>query len=158
MDAKLEQLDPEQFPFTEAELRAALALAERHSELRQLADDIVRGIRDERESRHRAADALARGARDPLEINPEIYLYPSEMIALLAELSPDLERRVAQWRLHQRQQSRPRRRRHAMFQAGLDPRSAPPAAIEAQLTAEDELQEQEWRRLREAVRTTWLRR
>ena len=157
MTSETEYLDPEQFPFTESELRAAMALPGPFAAMEQLADDIVRGIREERESRELAAAALARGSRDPAEINAWIYLYPYEVIALLAELSPDLEQRVLAWRLRQRDDRRADRVRQATFRAGLDAREGPPSSINAQLAAEDELDEQRWSALRETVRADWQR-
>jgi len=153
----VDYLDPEQFPFTESELRAAMALPGHLPAMEQLANDIVTGIRDERDSRVRSAAAIARGSRDPLEINPEIYLYPYEVVALLAELSPDLEQRVAVWRRHQHDAVHADRIRQAMSNAGLDPRAAPPTSITTELAVEDDLRERQWRALRETVRADWLR-
>jgi hypothetical protein len=82
-DEPAEWLDPEEFPFSEAELFAALKEWSVRIGHEELPSSIAQGLRECRGDRARAADAIARGSRDPEEINHAVAMFPPEVWALL---------------------------------------------------------------------------
>ena len=152
-DENTEWLDPEEFPFTETELLAALAPWSAFLGHEELPNEIAQGLRECRADRQRAAPAIARGSRDPEEINHAVALFPAEVWALLCELSPAHAERVESFLRKQRQKTRVHRLATAMYNAGLSPRAAPTPEIIATIDAEDASADVEWRKFRARVRS-----
>ena len=151
-DANPEWLDPEEFPFTEAELFAALGPWGASLGHDRLPREIAQGLRECRVDRLRAAGAIARGSRDLEEINHAVFLFPPEVWALLCELSPAHAERVESFRDDRRRASRAHRLATAMHLAGLHPRATPTPEIVATIDAEDAAADEEWKAFRARVR------
>jgi hypothetical protein len=151
-DANPDWLDPDEFPFTGAELTSALVLWSSHPGCEQLAEAIAEGLRESRVERERALAALARGSRDLEEINHGIFLFPSEVWALMAELSADHAERVEAFRRERQRQQHPQRLARAMSRAGLSADASPTAAVVAEIDSEDRATEVEWQEFRAQVR------
>ena len=145
-------LDPEEFPFSEAELHAALNDWERIPGLEQLPAEIARGLRECRLAREEARQALARGSRDLEVINYPVSIFPDEVWALMADLSPEHLARVESFFAARRANRRDRRLAEAMLRAGLSPHSSPPSEILAKLDTEDREAEAQWVAFRSEVR------
>lgn len=151
-DRGADWLDPEEFPFSEAELVAALEPWSSQAGLDDLPARIAQGLRECRLDRARAAAARARGSRDPTEINYATTMFPDEVWALMAELSPQHAERVEAFFGEQRRQRRAQRLAHAMYRAGLNPRATPTAAVVSEIDAEDARIDAAWQQLRVTVR------
>ena len=151
-DQNPEWLDPEEFPFTEAELVAALERWSAYLGHEELPKEIARGLRECRVDRQRAADAIARGSHDPDEINHAVAIFPPEVWALLCELSPAHAGRVESFLREQREKRRAHRLATAMYQAGFNSRATPTAEIVATIDAEDTSEDAAWRAFRAQVR------
>ena len=142
-------IDPEDFPFTEDEVYRAERLLSSEADARRMAADIASGGRDARAARVAAAEARARGSREPAEINPPVMLLSGMYFAQLAALSPELEQRVERYRMELRAQARPSRLRNALFRAGLHPSlKEPPPEVLAAIDAQDAAEDQTWAVLR----------
>jgi hypothetical protein len=86
-------IDPD-LPFTEAEVRRALALAVPDEQARELAREIARLPVEAAAMAEAAKAARQRGSTDPLEINPPSWYVGDELLALLACISDALAARV----------------------------------------------------------------
>jgi hypothetical protein len=151
-DTNPDWLDPEEFPFTEAELTSALVPWGSYPGCEQLAVAIAEGLREARAGRERALAALARDSRDLEEIDHGIFLFPTEVWALMAELSADHAERVEAFLRERQRQQRPQRLASAMLRAGLSPHATPTAAVVAEIDAEDRATEVQWQEFRDRVR------
>jgi hypothetical protein len=124
-----ELIDPEDFPFTEPELCAALALvrdlewATRESRAHATA---MRYVVVERAVYRAALDAYRPdptrtlpldGSAVPVISYPGYVWYPEEALALLSFVSEALARRVAEFRADRRARDRARRERQAVWRA-----------------------------------------
>jgi hypothetical protein len=147
-----EWLDPEEFPFSEAELQAALEGWAHTPGLEQLPGEIARGLRECRVAREEARQALARGSRDLDVINYPISMFPDEVWALMADLGPAHLTRVESFFAARRANQRDRRVAEAMLALGLDPRGTPSPEILAKLDAEDRKADEQWLVFRAQVR------
>ena len=136
--------------FTEDELRRALMLAYPPAQAAALARAVAQDARA-MHTRQDADAAIARGSRDPTEINAEFLVLPDFWFALLASLDADLEARVHAWQQRARLAARPARERNAMHDAGADPLAPPTAAVNEQLAAEDAAADAAWVALRAEV-------
>lgn len=140
-------LDPDEFPFTEAELTLALKPYASLPGFQDLARIMAEGLREVRDHNQRASAALARGSRNPEEINTGVYIFPEFVLALLAELSPGHAERVESLRRERRRSTRPQRLRSAMYRDGHHPSTPPVPDIEAAIDAEDHDEERRWQAL-----------
>lgn len=147
-----EWLDPDEFPFSEAELQEALRDWKRTPGLEHLPGEIARGLRECRVAREEARQALERGSRDLDVINYPVSMFPDEVWAHMADLSPAHLTRVESFFAQRRASQRDKRVAQAMSAAGLHPRSDPTPAILAQLDAEDREAEAQWQIFRQQVR------
>lgn len=148
----IEWLDPEEFPFTEAELVAALGRWSAWLGHEELPRQIAQGVRECRVDRLRAAAAIARGSRDLEEINHSTFLFPDEVWALVADLSPAHADRVEAFLNARRAARRPHRLASAMHAAGLGSREAPTPEIIAAIDEEDRIADEQWIAFRAKVR------
>ena len=156
MSDQSEWLDPEEFPFTEAELRAALKTWERIPGLEQLPSVIAQGLRECRVARDEARQALERGSRDLDVINYPVSVFPAEVWAHVADLSPAHLARVESFFFLRRANQRGKRVAEAMLAAGLNPRGATPPDILVRLDAEDVEADAQWQAFRAQVRAQAL--
>lgn len=152
MSDRSEWLDPEEFPFSEAELQEALEGWARTPGLEHLPSEIARGLRECRLAREEARVALARGSRDLDVINYPIPIFPDEVWALMADLSPAHLARVESFFAARRANQRDKRVAQAMLAVGLDPRGTPSPEILARLDAEDREADEQWLVFRAQVR------
>lgn len=86
-------LDPQTYPFTEAEVYAAFRQTESIRQAKYLARFVADGVRGQRQSQRAAQAAIARGSRDPMEINPAAFGIP-DALPLLALSSNAMRQRV----------------------------------------------------------------
>jgi len=102
---------------------------------------------------------LARGSRDPAEVNHAIFYLSPEYFALLAAVSPELASRVdAYWERHFAQ-SRAHRLRNALHLARASSLDDPAAAgIQAVVDAEEAEERGLWYSVREGVEAELKRR
>ena len=152
MSDQSEWLDPEEFPFSEAELHEALKDWKRIPGLEHLATEIARGLRECRVAREESRQALERGSRDLDVINYPISVFPDEVWALMADLSPAHLARVESFFALRRANQRDRRVTQAMSAAGLNPSGTPTPEVLALVDAEDCEAEAQWQVFRAQVR------
>jgi hypothetical protein len=145
---ELDLLDPEECPFTEAEIVAAARLWPEPAERDALVQSIITGVREAYADRVRALAALARGSREVDEINYGIVIFPYEIFGLVAALSPAHADRVEIWRANRRAARRSQRVAQAMWNAGCNPRDAATPAVLAQIDAEDRDWDEQWKAMR----------
>lgn len=139
-------ISEDDFPFTEAELRRALALVYLD------ADAAREAARLATLGRHVASDESAEGPRLGNVVSGGYTLVvPDFWVALVAELGPAEAARCDAWRLRERRAGRRVRERNATYAAGLDPRSPPPATIVARLDAQEAAADAQWAETRAAV-------
>ncbi len=141
-------IDPEDFPFGEAELRAALCQvlsAERAAARAQEHAIALRGVRQERDV-YRAK--VATGYIDTPFISYPAYIWEEpEVLALLSRLSEVHAARVAAHRARRVAVDRPLRARQALWRTTGQLDVQLPPEVEAQLDAEDRKAESAWRRV-----------
>ncbi len=150
-------LDPVEFPFTETELRAALAPWTREPGCETMADDLVQSLRYCCLDRQRALLAIKGGSRDPSEINYSFAAFPNEVFALIAELSADHASRVEKHVESVQAERRTRRLADAMRQASLNRNANSAEEAAALIAAEEQVEIENWRATRERVRRHFLR-
>lgn len=122
------QIDPD-LPFTEGEVRRALALVLPADQARDAAREIARLPAEATAQAEAAAAARLRGNTDPLAINPPQWQVGDELFALLACVSESLATRVDQY-MEQRWQSLTRRYVEGeMLRRRLWGEAEPPAEI-----------------------------
>jgi heme exporter protein D len=152
-------IDPESFPFTERELRRALALVMEPSRARDEAGAHAEGMR--REMHYRAAffaqiraveAAIAAGGALPAaELGRgfgygQYVWYREDALTLLSLASAALATRVRTHRLTEQMRSRPSRERQAVWRATGAVDVPVPAEIAARLDAEDTNDALRWAR------------
>jgi hypothetical protein len=144
-------IDPEEFPFTEAELCAALAQVLDVGEARRECARHAAGIRWEVEERASFAARLAAPstATSTAEVGSSfghgMYMwYPAEALALLKLLDPALAERVHVHRHARRLADRGPRERRAVRRATGAEDIPVPANVAATLDAEDAAAERAW--------------
>ena len=143
-------LNEDDFPFTEDELKRALALVYPSDIARRLSADVAR-MAATAHTRAAAEAARARGSREPTEINWETLSLPAEWYALLAELDAAMAQRVETWRRSQREPFWASRVAQAMWRRGLSPAAPATAEVLAELSAEDAAWEAAWGEARARV-------
>jgi hypothetical protein len=144
-------LDPEEFPFTEAELCVALAQVLDMAEATHESARHAAGIRWEVEERASFAARLAApptatsAAAIGSSFGSGIYMwYPAEALALLTLLDPALAERVHAHRHARRLADRGPRVRRAVWRATGAVDVPVPAAVAVALDAEDAAAERAW--------------
>ena len=147
-------IDPEEFPFTESELSAALALLQDDAQADREAAAHAAGMRQEVVERATFRARVAAPASAPREgavgssFGYGIYMwYPDEAMALLTLVDAALAERVRAHRLRRRLADRPRRERQAVWRAtgAVDVRV--PSEVTAALDAEDAAADLAWDRI-----------
>ncbi|QJR37156.1 hypothetical protein [Gemmatimonas groenlandica] len=95
-------LDPQAFPFTEKELRAAVFLLAPGASGEELFHAVLDACASVRSENARATEARLRGSIEPEDINDAVLSLPTELYAALAVSDPTTEQRVeallAGWR------------------------------------------------------------
>ena len=144
-------IDPEEFPFTEFELCAALALLEDDTQAEREAAMHAAGMRQEvlERATFRARVAAPHSAPADGAVGSSfgygIYMwYPEEALALLTLVDAALAERVRAHRLARRLADRPRRARQAVWRATGAVDVPVAAKVTAALEAEDAAAELAW--------------
>lgn len=143
-------LNNDDFPFTEEELRRALALVYPSDIAARRSADVAR-LAAATYTRSAAEAAQARGSREPTEINWATLSLPAEWYALLAELDAAMSQRVEAWRRSQHEPHWASRVAQAMWRRGLSPVAPATAEVLAELRAEDAARETAWAEVRARV-------
>ena len=130
-------LDPESFPFTESELRSAVAWlisGPNGDEMIRYVVDARASVRSQNES---ATHARMRGSTDPEEINDAVLVLPDELYAALSLTGHATALRVEELLGRWRAQNRKARRRTLMYESGHHPDAEPTQAVQATLDNEE---------------------
>ena len=138
-------LDPDDFPFTEAELLLAFRKTCPIDEASFRAATVVEGIMEQLASVETAAAARSRGSKDPREVNSITVAFPWPVLLTLASASPELRTRVDMLRGKWRTQQQPSRLVQAARRVPGWTRQdeVPPQAHEA-VAKLYELEERDW--------------
>jgi hypothetical protein len=144
-------IDPEEFPFTEAELCAAFALLQDDAQAEREAAMHAAGMRQEKVGRATFRARVAAPHSAPIEgvvgssFGYGIYMwYPEEALALLTFVDAALTGRVRAHRLGRRLADRTRRERQAVWRATGAVDVPVPAEVTAALETEDAAAELAW--------------
>ena len=143
-------LDAQSYPFTEAEVYAAFRQTESIRQAKYLARFVADGVRGQRQSQRAAQAAIARGSRDPMEINPAAFGIP-DALPWLAISSDAMRHRVEARRAADRSAWRERdiasvTRELSSEELSADP--SPDSMLDARYAAEDA----EWRATLDSLR------
>ncbi len=128
-------LDPDQFPFTADEVRAAVEWLAEGADREALAGFILEVCARLRAEKERAALARARGSTDPEDINDIVLAFPEELYAALSLAGPDTALRVVTLLSGWRAQTVRSRRHLVMREHGCHQNAQPTAAVLAELEA-----------------------
>jgi hypothetical protein len=149
-----ELIDREEFPFTETELCAALALVQDAAHARRQSAEHAAGMRvaaaslAEFHARVAAAKTAPGAGAMGSSFGHSVYMwYPAEALALLTLVDAGLAERVRAHRLARRLADRPRRERQAVWRVtGMVDVPVPPD-VAAALDAEDAAAELAWEKI-----------
>jgi hypothetical protein len=141
-------LDPDSFPFTESELRSAVAWlgsGPNGDEMIRYVVDACASVRSNNES---ARLARMRGSTDPEEINDATLVLPDELYAALALTGQATALRVEELLGRWRAQNREARRRVLMYESGHHPNAEPTQSVQTTLDNQEAAALADWNSLK----------
>ena len=138
-------LDPDDFPFTEADLLLAFRKTCALDEASFRTATVVEGIMEQIASEEAAAAARARGSKDPREVNSITVAFPWPVLLTLASASPELRERVDMLRRKWRaQQHSSRLMESAMHVPGWTRQNEVPSRAHEAVAKLYEAEERDW--------------